>query len=95
MGMEDVCLAMGGVSMTLMGVLVANVDISIIVCRKNLSQSDRTDCKTITIEGEERDNWRGAWVVDNVLKFNRNLVGKPTICQSVRMGRLYSPNSKS
>jgi hypothetical protein len=29
MGMEDVCLAMGGVSTTLMGVLVANVDITI------------------------------------------------------------------
>jgi hypothetical protein len=25
-----------------------------IVCRKNLSQSDLTDCKIITIEGEEK-----------------------------------------
>jgi hypothetical protein len=26
----------------------------LIVCRKNLSQSDRMDCKIITIEGEEK-----------------------------------------
>jgi hypothetical protein len=26
----------------------------LIVCRKNLSQSDLTDCKIITIEGEEK-----------------------------------------
>jgi hypothetical protein len=26
----------------------------LIVCRKNLSQSDHTDCKIITIEGEEK-----------------------------------------
>jgi hypothetical protein len=24
-----------------------------IVCRKNLTQSDRTDCEIVTIEGEE------------------------------------------
>jgi hypothetical protein len=33
-------------------------------------------------------------VVFNVLKFNRNYVDRPTICQSVRMGRLYSQDSK-
>jgi hypothetical protein len=33
-------------------------------------------------------------VVFNVLKFNRNWVDRPTICQSVRMGRLYSQDSK-
>jgi hypothetical protein len=26
----------------------------LIVCRKNLSQSDHMDCKIITIEGEEK-----------------------------------------
>jgi hypothetical protein len=33
-------------------------------------------------------------VIFNVLKFNRNLVDRPTICQSVRMERLYSQDSK-
>jgi hypothetical protein len=26
----------------------------LIVCKKNLNQSDRVDCKIITIEGEEK-----------------------------------------
>jgi hypothetical protein len=29
----------------------------LIVCRKNLSQSDLMDCKIITIEGEEKVFW--------------------------------------
>jgi hypothetical protein len=29
----------------------------LIVCRKNLSQSDHTDCMIITIEGEEKVFW--------------------------------------
>jgi hypothetical protein len=33
-------------------------------------------------------------VVFNVLKFNRNWVDRPKICQSVRMGRLYGQDSK-
>jgi hypothetical protein len=33
-------------------------------------------------------------VVVNVLKFNRFKVDRPTICQSVRIGRLYSQDSK-
>jgi hypothetical protein len=33
-------------------------------------------------------------VVFNVLKFHRNSVDRPVICQSVRMGRLYSQDSK-
>jgi hypothetical protein len=37
----------------------------VIVCRKNLSQSDLMDCKIITIEGEE----------------NVFLVGSPACCQ--------------
>jgi hypothetical protein len=44
----------------------------LIVCRKNLSQSDNMDCKIITIEGEEKVFWEGAMAVFNVLKFNRN-----------------------
>jgi hypothetical protein len=44
----------------------------LLVCRKNLSQSDRTDCKIITFEGEEKVFWWGAQVIVNVLKFNRN-----------------------
>jgi hypothetical protein len=43
-----------------------------IVCRKNLSQSDLTGCKIITIEEEEIFFWWGALIVVNVLKFNRN-----------------------
>jgi hypothetical protein len=53
------------------------------------------DCKIIIIEGEEKKFfWWGAQIVVNVLKFNRNWVDRPTICQSVRMGRLYSHDSK-
>jgi hypothetical protein len=52
------------------------------------------DCKIITIEGEEKVFWWGAQIIVNVLKFNRNQVDRPTICQSVRMGRLYSQDSK-
>jgi hypothetical protein len=47
----------------------------LIVCRKNLNQSDLMDCKIITIEGEEKVflvGTQGAMVVVNVLKFNRN-----------------------
>jgi hypothetical protein len=66
----------------------------LIVCRKNLSQSDLTDCKIIIIEGEERVFWWRALIVVNVLKFNKNQVDRPTICQSVRIGRLYSQDSK-
>jgi hypothetical protein len=33
-------------------------------------------------------------VVINVLKFNRNYVDRLTICQSIRMGRLYNQDSK-
>jgi hypothetical protein len=44
----------------------------LIVCRKNLSQSDVTDCKIIAIEGEEKVFWWGALIIVNVLKFNRN-----------------------
>jgi hypothetical protein len=44
----------------------------LIVCRKNLSQSDLTDCKIITIEGEEKVFWWGAVIVVNVLKSNEN-----------------------
>jgi hypothetical protein len=44
----------------------------LIVCRKNLSESDCTDCKIITIEGEEKVFWWGARIVINVLKFNKN-----------------------
>jgi hypothetical protein len=44
----------------------------VIVCRKHLSQSDLTDCKIISIEREEIFFWWGAWIVVNVLKFNRN-----------------------
>jgi hypothetical protein len=43
----------------------------LIVCRKNLSQSDHTDCKIIMIEGEEKGFLVGSLVV-NVLKFNRD-----------------------
>jgi hypothetical protein len=66
----------------------------LIVYRKNLSQSECTDCKIITIEKEKKVFWCGALIVVNVLKFNRNWVDRPTICQSVRMGRLYSQDSK-
>ena len=41
-----------------------------IVCRKNLTQSDCTDCKIVTIEKEEKVFFGGD--IDNVLKFNRN-----------------------
>jgi hypothetical protein len=34
--------------------------IMLIVCRKNLSQSDHMDCKIITIEGEEKVFWVGS-----------------------------------
>jgi hypothetical protein len=44
----------------------------LIVCRKNLSQSDLMDCKIITLEGEEKVFLVGALIVVNVLKFNRN-----------------------
>jgi hypothetical protein len=46
--------------------------IMLIVCRKNLSQSDLTDCKIITIKEEEKFFGQGALIVINVLKFNRN-----------------------
>jgi hypothetical protein len=45
----------------------------LIVCRKNLNQTDHMDCKIITIEGEEKMFfWLRTMVVFNVLKFNRN-----------------------
>jgi hypothetical protein len=43
----------------------------LIVCRKNLNQSGCTDCKIITSEEEEKVFWCGAWIVVNVLRFNR------------------------
>jgi hypothetical protein len=44
----------------------------LIDCRKNLNQSDLMDCKIITIEGEEKVFWWIAFIVVNVMKFNRN-----------------------
>jgi hypothetical protein len=45
----------------------------LIVCRKIISQSGFTNCKTMTIEGEEKVffGW-GAQIIVNVLNFNRN-----------------------
>jgi hypothetical protein len=47
------------------------------------------DCKIITIEVEEKVFWWGILIVLNVL------MDKPTLCQSVRRGRLYSYDSKA
>jgi hypothetical protein len=44
----------------------------LILCKKNLSQSDCMDYKIITIEGEEKVFWWGTLIIFNVLKFNRN-----------------------
>jgi hypothetical protein len=43
---------------------------------------------------KKKSFWLEALVVFNVLKFNRNYVDRHTICQTVRMDRLYSPDSK-
>jgi hypothetical protein len=43
----------------------------LIVCRRNLSQSDLMDCKIITIEGEKKFFWWVALIIVKVLKFNR------------------------
>jgi hypothetical protein len=44
----------------------------LIVFGNNLTQSDLTDCKIITVEGEEKVFWWGALIIVNVLKFNKN-----------------------
>jgi hypothetical protein len=44
----------------------------LIDCRKNLSQSDLTNCKIITIEGEEKVLLVGIPNHCQCLKFNRN-----------------------
>jgi hypothetical protein len=60
----------------------------LIVYKKNLTQSDCTDCKIITIEGEGKSFFGGlSLIVVNVLKFNRNQVDMPTIYQSNRTKR--------
>jgi hypothetical protein len=38
----------------------------LIVCRKNLSQSDLMDCKIVSIEGAEKIFWWGARIVVNM-----------------------------
>jgi hypothetical protein len=43
----------------------------LIDCRKNLSQSDLTDCKITIIDGGKKFFWWVALIVVNVLKFNK------------------------
>jgi hypothetical protein len=43
----------------------------LIDCKKNLDQSNLTDCKLIIVEGEKRFFSWGAQVVQNDLKFTR------------------------
>ena len=65
-----------------------------IVRRINLSQNDLMDCKIIKLKGEEKVILVGSLIVVNVLKFNKNNVDRPILCQSVRMERLYCQDSK-
>jgi hypothetical protein len=71
----------------------------LIDCRKNLSQSDCTDCKITTIEGKKKKLFLVSCLdrcqcfeIQKKLAFFGEW---PTICRSVIMGRLYSQDSKS
>jgi hypothetical protein len=44
----------------------------LIDCENNLTQSDLTDCKIITIEGGGKFFWWIAMIIVNVLKFKGN-----------------------
>jgi hypothetical protein len=44
----------------------------LIVCKKKFNQNDCMDYEIIITEGQEKVFWWGAWIVVNVLKFNRN-----------------------
>jgi hypothetical protein len=70
--MKYVLIDMWGNDQNEMIFSTSNNKILLIVCRKNLNESDCTDCKIITTKGEGIIFWWGAWIIVNVLKFNRN-----------------------